>query len=127
VALFRKSSRNPAGTSTLQIPDQLAERAKLAYGSQDFEGAFTLYTEAIDKLHTMYVMGGCKYRRPSEDDLPILHGIVSALGAAKSVNGAFDPSQGVQQSCLYLEQIARKAGGSGVYEATLHDLCRASQ
>ena len=63
-------NRNKAGSkrspSSLQIPDELAQRAHTQYGSSNFMTAAELYSQAVDKLHTMYVVGECKYRQPSQ-------------------------------------------------------------
>lgn len=100
----RKGSARPAPTDQ-QPPDRFADEAALKYGVADFAEAASLYAEAIDKLHTMYVIGGCKYRSPSSDDQRILDGIVSSVGAAKAM-GEEASSSDIVRSASYLEQIA---------------------
>lgn len=80
---FNRGKAGSRGSpSSLQIPDELAQRAHIQYGSSNFMSAVDLYSQAVDKLHTMYVVGECKHRQPSQSDAPIIEGLVSAVGAA---------------------------------------------
>lgn len=111
----RRGNGSPSGRSTqqLQIPDEYASRAGQAYSAADFATAANLYADAIDKLHTMYVIGDCAYRQPSSADDAILGGIVSAVGAGRAVNPTADYSQLVERSRAYLGQIAETAARLG--------------
>jgi hypothetical protein len=107
------SKRSP---SSLQIPDELAQRAHIQYGSSNFVAAVDLYSQAVDKLHTMYVVGECKYRQPSQSDASIMEGLVSAVGAALAVDSNAPVQSFAEQSVGYLTQImelpqARPAAG----------------
>jgi hypothetical protein len=91
--------------ASLQVPDELAQRAHIQYGSSNFLAAAELYSQAVDKLHTMYVVGECKYRRPSDSDIPIMEGLVSAVEAALSMNSDAPVRPLAEQSIGYLGQI----------------------
>ena len=108
MALFgKKRNAVKAAEVALQPPDELCQKAKLANGSQQFASAAEYYSEAIDKLHTMYVMGDCSYRSPSANDTKILQGFVSAVGATKA-SGQSMPTN-VTSAIAYLSQIAETA------------------
>lgn len=108
VGLFnRAKSASASSGSTLQIPDQFAERARGAYGNSDFVRAAELYGDAIDKLHTMYVMASppCALRRPSQSDASITEGIVSAVGAALAMDSRAPVQNVAERSIGYLNEI----------------------
>ena len=109
----KRSDVGPAG-SAAQPPDEFGEQARLAYGSQQFSEALELYARAIDKLHTMYVMGGCQYRQPSQADEYIVTGFVSALGAAKAISPSADFAGQAEPPIGYLSQIADAASQRGL-------------
>lgn len=122
-------NRNKAGSnkspSSLQIPDELAQRAHAQYGSANFVAAAELYSQAVDKLHTMYVVGECKYRQPSQSDAAIMEGLVTAVGAALAMDSNAPVRSMVEQSIGYLRQItelpqARPAAGT--YEFAIREL-----
>jgi hypothetical protein len=101
----KAASPDPGGPQ--QIPDDLAQRAQIAYGSADFVRAAELFSEAVDKLHTMYAVGNCTYRQPSEADAAITQGLVSAVGAAIAAEHGLAVRQYAEQSISYLSEIAR--------------------
>ena len=113
----------------LQPPDAKAVEAKDLYGHQSFAASLEKYNEAIDKLHTMYVIGGNRYRTPSSDDDPILNGFVSALGASLAMNSREPIDQAVAQACGYLRQIEELCIASGIdgrrYAVAIADIDRA--
>ena len=82
MGLFTRAPRE----SPRQIPDELAEKAAVRYGNQDFVGAFQTYAEAIDKIHTMCVVAdrSSRVRAPGPDDQPVLDGFSNALSAPPS-------------------------------------------
>jgi hypothetical protein len=97
------ASGRPA--TSLQVPDELAQSAHTKYGSADFVAAAGLYSEAVDKLHTMYVVGECKYRKPSRSDARITEGLVSAVGAALAMDSNAPVRSLAEKSIGYLAQI----------------------
>lgn len=108
MGLFNRKDRNEsAPVSPVQIPDQLAQRAQLAYGNGRFTEAAELYSEAVDKLHTMYVVGDCRYRQPSRDDSKITEGLVSAVGAALAMDANAPVRPLAEKSISYLTQIVQ--------------------
>lgn len=116
----RKRSAAPAtgGASTLQVPDELAQEAALAYGNGNFVVALDTYGTAIDKLHTMCVMAdrGSRIRTPGPADQPILDGFNNSLGVVLSDAPKENYASLVQRSASYLREIAAEAGGeSGRY------------
>jgi hypothetical protein len=116
------SKRSP---SSLQIPDELAQRAHTQYGNSNFVAAAELYSQAVDKLHTMYVVGQCKYRQPSQSDTSIMEGLVSAVEAALAIDSNAPVRSLAEQSLGYLRQIielpqARLA--AGLYEFAIREL-----
>jgi hypothetical protein len=116
VGLFSRkdeSTSSPRQRTDLQPPDEYGQQAQVAYGSQQFHRAFDLYCNAIDKLHTMYVMGDCRYRQPSSGDVYILEGFVSATGAAKAVDPNLSIGNDVERSVNYLNQIVEVARQRG--------------
>lgn len=106
MGLFKRS-KAAAGSSAapLQVPDELAQRAQIKYGNSEFVAAAELYSEAVDKLHTMYVVGECRYRQPSRSDAPITEGLVSAVGAALAMDSNASVRSSAEQSIGYLSQI----------------------
>lgn len=104
-----KSAPSPRQQTDLQPPDEYGQQAQVAYGSQQFHRAFELYCNAIDKLHTMYVMGDCRYRQPSSGDVYILDGFVSATGAAKAVDPDLSIKNEIERLVNYLNQIVEVA------------------
>jgi hypothetical protein len=113
------SKRNNTATTKaepqgqLQIPDELAQRAALAYGSQQFTSAAEAYAQAVDKLHTMYAVGNCQFRQPSPDDLPILEGLVNSVGAAIAMGSAAAVRQSAESSLHYLGDLERTLSARG--------------
>jgi len=106
MGLFNRSKASSTrSASSLQIPDELAQRAELAYGSANFIAAAELYSSAVDKLHTMYVVGQCRYRQPSQSDASIAEGLVSAVGAALATDPNAPVRSLVEQSIGYLREI----------------------
>lgn len=129
MGLFKRRNVAPASSvAPLQVPDELAQRAQIKYGSAEFVAAAELYSKAVDKLHTMYVIGECKHRQPSRADASITEGLVSAVGAAL----AMDPNAPVrplaEQSIGYLSQIIELPQAKSVfdlYEDAISKLSRA--
>jgi len=112
-------------TASLQVPDELAQRARIRYGSSDFMAAAELYSQAVDKLHTMYVVGECKYRRPSELDIPVMEGLVSAVGAALAMDSNAPVRPLAEQSIGYLSQIIelpQASPAAHAYEFAIREL-----
>lgn len=108
MGLFNRKDRNESAPgSSVQIPDKLAQRAQLAYGESSFTEAAELYSEAVDKLHTMYVVGDCKYRKPSREDSKITEGLVSAVGAALAMDANAPVRPLAEKSISYLTQIVQ--------------------
>jgi len=101
MGLFNRSK----AASSVQIPDELAQRAHRQYGSFNFVAAAELYSQAVDKLHTMYVVGECKYRQPSQSDISIMEGLVSAVEAALARDSNAPVRSLAEQSIGYLRQI----------------------
>lgn len=93
--------------SSLQIPDQFEQRAQEAYGNSDFVRAVELYSDAVDKLHTMYVMANpaCAVRRPSQSDALITQGIVSAVAVALAMDSNASVRKMAERSIAYLNEI----------------------
>ena len=126
MGLFNRSkARTNRSVPSLQIPDELTQRAHVEYASSNFEAAAGLYSEAVDKLHTMYVVGGCAYRQPSQSDTPIMEGLVSAveMALARDSNAPIRPP--AEKSIGYLTQIidlpqARPV--AGIYEFAVREL-----
>jgi hypothetical protein len=122
-------NRNKAGSkrspSSLQIPDELAQRAHTQYGSSNFMTAAELYSQAVDKLHTMYVVGECKYRQPSQSDTLIMEGLVSAVEAALAMDSNAPVRSLTEQSIGYLRQIIelpQAKPAAGLYEFAIREL-----
>lgn len=116
------SKRSP---STLQIPDELAQRAHIQYGSANFVAATELYSQAVDKLHTMYVVGECKYRQPSQSDTSIMEGLISAVEAALAMDSNAPVRPLAEQSIGYLGQITELPQArpvAGIYEFAIREL-----
>lgn len=115
--LNRKEKEPPA----LQYPDQLAHEAKILYGNQKFRDALEKYGDAIDKLHTMYVIAerSRRQRNPGPDDLYILNGFESALGASKASAQIVDTETFAKQPAHYLQEIVhtieREGGDARIY------------
>ena len=84
----------------------------------DLSRAVENYGNAIDKLHTMYVMGDCSYRQPSSSDYGILEGFVKAVKAVQERQGDAAVGAAVQQASSYLTQIADKASQVGAHPST---------
>lgn len=110
MGFFSRRSEPKRGGTSLQPPDEQAALGSAALESGDTMSALESYYNAVDKLHTMYVIGGCQYRRPSLDDAEILAGL---LTSAEQTAG--DPAAAglVHRSCLYLEQVAQAASTHG--------------
>ena len=128
VGFFKRAKSAPAGSEAhLQVPDDLAQRARIQYGNADFYSAAGLYAEAIDKLHTMYVIGQCRYRQPGPADSSIAEGLVSATGAALAMDPQAPIQALVQQSIGYLEQIVQipqAQAEAGTYSSAMAELSR---
>jgi hypothetical protein len=115
MGLFSKRSNEPAQPAQpqLQIPDELAQKAALEYGSQQFSAAAGLYAAAVDKLHTMYAIGNCKFREPSADDMPILQGLVNSVGAAVAMGSGPAVRQPAASALHYLADIEQTLSARG--------------
>ena len=128
MGLFNRSKAEPAGTTTtLQVPDELASKARVEYGNARFAAAASLYSEAVDKLHTMYVVGQCRYRQPSASDAPITEGLASAVGAALAMDSSVPVRSLIEKSTHYLGEILQMpqaASVSNTYQAALAELSR---
>jgi len=128
MGLFNRSKESSTrSAASLQIPDELAQSAHIEYGSSNFVAAAELYSKAVDKLHTMYVIGECKYRQPSQSDSSITAGLVSAVGAALAMDSNAPVRSLAEQSIGYLSQImempqARPA--ADLYESAMSGLSR---
>jgi hypothetical protein len=112
--------------TTLQYPDELAIEAKQLYGNQKFGAAVEKYSDAIDKLHTMYVMAArsSRMRTPGPNDLYILDGFESALGAAQA-SGQVADSEGLREKTVYYlrditDTIEREGGDGGIYRGAIN-------
>lgn len=132
MGLFKRQQPSTTGVTRpagLQPPDAKAAEAKDLYSQQRFSTSLDAYGEAIDKLHTMYVMGGSRYRTPSADDDTILNGFVSALGASLAVNKSEPITNAVEQACGYLLQIEQMCASEGIdgrrYAVAIADIDRA--
>lgn len=129
MALFRRSKAAGAGSEpSVQVPDELAQRAQARYGDAEFVAAAEFYSQAVDKLHTMYVAGGCKYRRPSQSDASIAECLVSAVGAAVAQGSSAAVRPLAEQSIGYLSEIAGRPQAkpaADLYEAAISRLSRA--
>ncbi len=128
VGLFgRNKVKTEGSASALQVPDEIAIRAKIEYGNGRFAAAASLYGESVDKLHTMYVVGGCRYRQPSPSDSPITEGLVSAVGAALAVDPSVPVRSLLERSADYLSQILQMpqaAAEVSIYESAIGELTR---
>jgi hypothetical protein len=123
----RNKAASPGAGGSQQIPDELAQRAQLAYGSADFVRAAELFSQAVDKLHTMYAVGNAAFRQPSEADAPITQGLVSAVGAAIAAEHGLAVRQYAEQSIGYLSEIARLPQAQPVvilYDTAINELSR---
>jgi hypothetical protein len=120
---FRRgqASASPAGPQK-QYPDELADKAALQYGGQDFDGAMETYATAIDKLHTMYVVAGQRLRKPGPQDQQILDGFRNSVGATHAMYPDRDLRPALESAFNYLGQIADSAGPeSHRYASTIQD------
>lgn len=108
----KTESSGSASAGSLQIPDQLAQRAAREYGTSNFMGALELYGEAIDKIHTMCVVASPsgRIRSLGAQDQPILDGFNNSLGAALAMDSTADVDRIVEQTLGYLREIAADAG-----------------
>lgn len=125
MGLFNRNKRTRAGT--VQIPDELAQRAQIEYGNSSFPAAANLYADAVDKLHTMYVIGQCQYRQPSQSDSSITQGLASAVGAALAMDPSVQMRSLIVRSIGYLSEILQTPQAklvSNVYERTMSELSR---
>ncbi len=126
MGLFNRSKTGSnRSSSSLQIPDELAQRAHSQYASSNFMAAAELYSQAVDKLHTMYVVGECRYRQPSQSDSSIMEGLVSAVEGALAMDSNAPVRSLAEQSIGYLTQIialpqARPA--ANIYEFAIREL-----
>lgn len=128
--LFRRRSfsNEPTTSNQQQPPDEYAARGAASLAAGDAVTALEAYSSAIDKLHTMYVMGGCRYRQPSPSDNGILEGFVEAAQTVKAERGQAAVVSAVQKASNYLAQIAEAASGANahpsMYLAYLDQLTR---
>lgn len=123
----RRNAPSASSAAPLQVPDELAQRAQIKYGSADFAAAAELYSEAVDKLHTMYVVGECRYRQPSRSDASITEGLVSAVGAALAMDSNAPVRPLAEQSIGYLSQIIelpQAKSATDLYEGAIIKLSR---
>jgi hypothetical protein len=100
--------------------------AKQLYGNQKFGAAVEKYSDAIVKLHTMYVMAArsSRMRTPGPNDLYILDGFESALGAAQALGQVTD-SEGLREKTVYYlrditDTIEREGGDAGIYRGAIN-------
>jgi hypothetical protein len=87
--------------------------------------AAELYSQAVDKLHTMYVVGECKYRQPSQSDTSIMEGLVSAVEVALAMDSNAPVRSLAEQSIGYLRQIMdlpQASPAAGLYEFAIREL-----
>ena len=127
MGLFRGKGTTPDSGPPVQPPDELAARARLEYGHARFAAAAELYSEAVDKLHTMYVMGQCTYRQPSSSDKLITDGLTSAVGAALAENSSVAVRGLIERSSGYLNeilQLPQTQPMSSMYESAAVELTR---
>jgi hypothetical protein len=128
VGLFnRGKGANSGSPEPLQVPDQLALSAKAEYGNAHFLAAAELYGKAVDKLHTMYVVGDCKYRQPSRSDATITEGLVSAVGAALAMDSNAPVRSLIEQAVGYMDEIVRVPQARPVadmYQSSINELSR---
>jgi hypothetical protein len=123
MGLFRKRPRDeangPAGggspfTFDARAPETLAERAQLAYGSQNFSGAMHDYEKAIDLLHTLYLFENMRQRQPSPADAWIVDGYTSALGATLAMDSTAGVTESVRTVTHRLRTITTAADRVGL-------------
>src|SRR5690242_5577511 len=128
MGLFKRNNAPSASSvAPLQVPEELAQRAQIKYGSADFAAASELYSEAVDKLHSMYVVGECKYRQPSRSDASITKGLVSAVGAALAMDSNAPVRPLAEQSIGYLSEIIelpQAKSAADLYEDAISKLSR---
>jgi hypothetical protein len=126
--LFNRSKGASIGsTAPLQVPDELASKARTEYGNARFAAAAALYSEAVDKLHTMYVIGRCRYREPSSSDAPITEGLASSVGAALAMDSSVPVRSLIERSTNYLGEILempQAASVSSTYQSAIAELSR---
>lgn len=97
-----------------QPPDEYAAEGRLLYGSADFVRAVEAFATAVDKMHTMYVVGNASYRRPSPADQGILDGLANSVGAALALNSQAPIRDSAGTALNYLVQIADFAARQGI-------------
>jgi hypothetical protein len=117
---FDAGSRGARRTGELQIPDQCVRRAADKYARGLFAEALEEYVEAIDKLHTMYVVGEMAYRRPSADDSAAVGGLASSVRTARAAHPDVDLRRSTERACHYLNEIAQAALSRG-FDPSLYE------
>jgi hypothetical protein len=129
MGLFSRNKSTPSSAPAaveMQPPDELAQRGGVAYEGSDFTYAAELYGDAVDKLHTMYVMGGARYRKPSDSDRPILDGLVNSVGAAIASGRIADVRHHAERACHYLAEIDQmvppQASGPSIYRQAIDNV-----
>lgn len=123
MGIFSKKRSGSSGRGELQYPDELAQKAALAYGSADFGTAMEGYANAIDKIHTMCVVASPpRLRTPGLGDQYILDGFVNSVGASLSMEIPLDANL-IERTLNYLGQIAGEAGSeAGRYQKAITDV-----
>lgn len=115
-------SRKGQRTQQLQVPDELALKARAQADGGNHGAAFETYGEAIDKIHTMCVVAapGSRLRHPGAQDQEILDGFNEALAAVLRADPGSSVANTVDRTLAYLHEIAREAGvESGRYTAAI--------
>ena len=133
MGFFRKSrdTATHGHVTDVQPPDEHGRRAQMHYGNNQFVPAAEAFGVAIDKMHTMYVIGGMRFRQPSNDDSYIVEGLVSSIGAARAMDPGVDLTQIGTRAVHYLEEIADAVDAAGYdaasyregIEGVLRELC----
>ena len=108
MGLFSRGGKGkgPAGADRAQPPDEYGATGAAALAAGNAQAALEAYMNAIDKLHTMYVIGRFQYRTPPAGDYALLEGFVSAAQAVKAERGEAAIARAVEQTANYLGQIA---------------------
>lgn len=86
--------------------ETIAQGGKERYGYGDFGTALFFYQKSIDILHSMYDFGQMRNRRPSPDDVWIIDGYTSSLGASLSMHPNAPVDNSVREVTHRLRTIA---------------------
>jgi hypothetical protein len=87
-------------------PESYGEAAKVRYGHQNFGAAMVLYGNAIDLIHTQYLVLNMQHRQPSTADTWIVDGFVSAVGASLAMHPDAPVDDEVREATHRLRTIA---------------------